>query len=72
MIDGQFKPLTDEDLQRIFEKYVNDRHRVSCCDYHAHGFDCVTFDDETTMIIERLRLEVVILRDKLKKNIRGH
>ena len=67
MIKGQFKPFTDADLQRIFEKYIKDKHRVHCDEYHAHGFDCVLFEDEQTMILERLRLEVVTLREKIKK-----
>ena len=67
MIQGQFKPLSDNDLQRIFDKYIKDKHQVHCSEYHGHGFDCVLFEDEQTMMMERLRLEIVILRDKLKK-----
>ena len=67
MIQGQFKPLTDEDLQRVFDKYVKPKYIVSCDEYHAHSFDCVMFEDETTMLIERLRLEIVTLREKIKK-----
>ena len=64
---SKFQRLTDAELDRIFEKFVKNKHRVSCNEYHAHGFDCVDFDDETTMIIERLRVEVVMLRDRLKQ-----
>jgi hypothetical protein len=63
----KFQPLTDSDLDRIFQKYIKNKHRVLCDEYHAHGFECVEFDDETTMIIERLRVEVCLLRDKLKE-----
>jgi hypothetical protein len=62
-----FKPLTDEDLTRIFDKYVKNNHTVDCTEYHTHGFDCVNFKDEQTMTIERLRLEVVILKRKLEE-----
>lgn len=64
---GNFQKLTDVDLDRIFAKYVKDRSRVCCDEYHAHGFNCVLFDDEQTMVLERLRLEVIMQRDKLKK-----
>lgn len=66
-MNSGFKRLTDADLQRIFDKFVKDKHSVACDEYHAHGFDCVEFADESTMIIERLRVEVIMLRDKLKE-----
>jgi hypothetical protein len=61
------QPLTDADLERIFQKYIKGKHHVNCNEFHAHGFDCVTFDDEQTMIIDRLRVEVLVLRGKLDK-----
>ena len=64
---SKFQRLTDAELDRIFQKFVKDKHRVVCDEYHAHGFDCVEFDDEQTMIIDRLRVEVIMLRDKLKQ-----
>ena len=64
---SKFKKLTDADLERIFQKFVKDRHRVCCSENHTHGFDCVEFADEQTMLIERLRVEVVLLRDRLKQ-----
>lgn len=66
-MNSKFEPLTDSDLNRIFEKFVKGKHKVYCETYHNHGFNCVEFDDEQTMIIERLRVEVVLLRDKLKQ-----
>lgn len=64
---GKFLSLTDEDLERIFQKYVKDGHRISCDEHHSHSFDCVNFDDERTMILERLRVEVKLQREKLKQ-----
>ena len=64
---GKFKRLSDLDLERIFDKFVKKNHRVVCSENHIHGFDCVDFDDEKTMIIERLRVEVICLQDKLKQ-----
>ena len=63
---GKFTKLTDSDLDRIYKKYVKDTHHVVCNKSHIHGFECVDFNDEQIMIIERLRVEVVLLRDKLK------
>ena len=63
----KFKPLMDADLERIFQRFVDGKHRVNCSEFHAHGFECVDFDDEQTMIIDRLRVEVLVLRDKLKE-----
>lgn len=56
----EFKRLTDAELQRIFDKFVKSKHRVVCDKYHAHGFDCIDFADEQTMIIDRLRVEVIV------------
>lgn len=64
---GVFKTLTDEDLKRIYDKYVHGNLRVVCSQNHIHGFQCADFNDEKTMTIERLRAEVLLLRDKLKK-----
>lgn len=61
------KPLTSDDLDKIFQKYVDKHVRVSCDEYHAHGFNCAAFDSEQVMILERLRVEVELLQDKLKK-----
>ena len=63
----KFQPLTDSDLDRIFQKYIKNCHHVCCDEHHSHGFECIEFDDEETAIIERLRVEVCILRDKLKE-----
>lgn len=63
----KFQKLTDDDLERVFQKFVKGRHRVTCNEYHAHGFECVDFDDEQTMIIDRLRVEVILLRHKLEE-----
>lgn len=60
------QPLTDADLERIFEKYIKGKHRVNCNEFHAHGYDCVEFEDEQTMLMDRLRVEILILRGKLK------
>jgi hypothetical protein len=59
--------LTDADLDRIFKKFVKPRVHVNCTERHVHGFNCADFDDEQTMVIERLRVEVVMLRSKLRK-----
>lgn len=64
---SKFKALTEADLDKIFKKFVAGKHRVTCDENHAHGFGCVDFDDETIMVIERLRVEVLLLRGKLKE-----
>lgn len=64
---NKFTRLTDDELERIFDKFVKGKHRVYCNEYHAHGFDCVDFDDEQTMILDRLRVEVILLRNKLRE-----
>lgn len=62
---GLFKPLTDKELERIYKKYVLGNHKVICAQNHVHGFNCVEFASEQTMIIERLRVEVILLKHKL-------
>jgi hypothetical protein len=64
---GKFTKLTDADLERIFNKYVKKQCRVQCAENHEHGFDCIEFEDEQTMILDRLRVEVIFLRAKLKE-----
>lgn len=59
------KKLTQADLDRIYQKFVQGKHQLHCNETHSHGFNCVKFQDEETMIIERLRVEVVLLRKKL-------
>ena len=63
----KFSQLTDNDLMRIFNRFVKDKHKVVCNKPHVHGIECIDFDDEQTMIIERLRIEVVLLRAKQKE-----
>lgn len=62
-----FKPLTHEDLDEIFNKHVKQKCHVSCDEYHAHGFNCAVFTTEEVMVLERLRVEVSILLDKLEE-----
>lgn len=64
---SKFKALTEADLDKVFKKFVVGKHRVTCDENHAHGFGCVDFDDETILVIERLRVEVLLLRGKLKE-----
>jgi hypothetical protein len=61
------KPLRKEDIDEIFKKYVKTHTKIACDEYHAHSFDCAVFDSEEIMILERLRVEVIILQDKLEQ-----
>ncbi len=62
-----FKALSPEDIQRVYSKYVDGNYTVVCNQNHVHTYNCIDFNNEYTMVIERLRLEVVLLNDKLTK-----
>ena len=56
------KRLTYKELKDIREKFVEGHYYVNCDDFHAHGFECLSFKTETAEIIERLRLEILFYK----------
>lgn len=46
--------ISEHELDYIHAKYVKNNMHVSCDEYHAHGFECLIFDNDDAKIILRL------------------
>ena len=46
--------ITLADIKEIRSQYVTGRYTLSCDEYHVHSFECIRYENDDVMVIDRL------------------
>jgi len=54
------------DLEKV-RKMIAPNVHIACDEYHAHSYDCLIIDDPVFDTMERMRIELCMLRKQIQQ-----